>query len=276
MKYHYNDKTVSNELYNAIIKKNNFCIRDTRKNFTRILVDNDKMYFVKTVNVNIIRYQNDSNKDNEIKPTIHFLNSIERYPHYQYLFPKIHIISQSGPFSYYIMSDIRNGDLADLLPILNKRWVCTFLLQSLIALYVLNHKIKLFHNDLYYVDKIRNVMVHKSKKDEAIKSLSIKLGNSDMFVLSKQFCIKIIDFGRSSHVQEFRTTEYHNKYFEHIKYISEPLIYCFFLFKTVGVDQYSMLNQIAKDLNEKVESLREFDERLITIIYEKYSKYIMK
>ena len=276
MKFHYNDKTVSNELYNTIIKKNNNCIRDVRKNFTRILVDNDKMYFVKTVNVNIMRYQNDSGKDNEIKPTIHFLNSIERYPHYQCLFPKVHIISQSGPYSYYIMSDIRNGDLADMLPLLNKRWVCTFLLQSLIGIYILNHKIKLFHNDLYYIDKIRNVMVHKSKKDDAMKPLNIKLGNSDLFVLSKQFCVKIIDFGRASHVQEFRTTEYHKKYFNHIKYISEPLLFCLFLFKTIGVDQYSMLNQISNDLHEKVETLREFDEKLITFIYDKYSKYLMQ
>ena len=174
------------------------------------------------------------------------------------------------------MSDIRNGDLADMLPLLNKRWVCTFLLQSLIGIYILNHKIKLFHNDLYYIDKIRNVMVHKSKKEDAMKPLNIKLGNSDLFVLSKQFCVKIIDFGRASHVQEFRTTEYHKKYFNHIKYISEPLLFCFFLFKTIGVDQYSMLNQIVNDLHEKVETLREFDEKLITVIYEKYSKYLMQ
>lgn len=276
MKFHYNDKTISNELYNTIIKKNNLCIRDVRKNFTRILVDNDKIYFVKTVNTSIIRYQNDTTKDNEVKPTIQFINNIERYPHYQCLFPKIHIISQSNPFSFYIMDDIRNGDLADLLPLLNKRWVCTFLLQSLIGIYILNHKIKLFHNDLYYIDKIRNVMSHKSKKDDAVKSLSVKLGNSDILVLSKQFCVKIIDFGRSSQVQEFRTTEYHKKYFDHIKYISEPLLFTLFLFKTIGVDQYTMLNQIATDLMNKVDGLREFDEKLILIMYEKYSKYLMK
>jgi len=268
MRFHYNNYSLSSETINKIIKKNNSGIdHSQRKNFTRIMLDG-KMYFVKTINVSIKRYSGESNTDNEIKPSIQFVNLINKYNKYSILFSNLHAILQTGYISYYIMDDIKNGDLSDMLPLFNQEWIDHFLLQSLIGIYILNHKIKLFHNDIYYKDVIRNVMVHKNNKMQSDIDIKVTLDNNNICVPIKEYCIKIIDLGRSCKRPEFRTTEYHQKYFPTLKYISEPLLFTYFFFKTMNDDKFDIINKIINNI-ESSKTLKEFDEKFILEIIKK-------
>lgn len=266
MRYHYNDHTLSDENINKIIKKNNVGLDHTQlKNFTRIMLDG-KTYFVKTINIK--RGVGEGMIDNEIKPSIQFVNLIQKYNKYSVLFPHIYAILQMGVISYYIMEDIRIGDLIDMLPLLNKDHINDFLLQSLVGIYVFNHRLKMFHNDIYYRDTIRNVMVHKNSKLSPNNIIQIKLNKSIITIPIKEYCIKIIDFGRSSKIPEFRTTEYHQKYFPQLKYISEVLLFAYFFFKTMNEDISHLINDIIKSI-ENCDSLKEFDEKFIINIIKK-------
>jgi len=272
MNFIYNDNTLNNNKINRIIENNKENIKNVRKNFGIITIEGN-LYFVKTINKKMApTLITNPNNDKEIDPTKQVVNFLADNKKYILLFVNIHIICQKEHNDYYIMDHIKYGDFTNMLPILNSRWKFTLLMQSLSSIFILNHKIKLFHNDLYYDGVIRNVMVDHVEKPY---SFDLNINNVIIALNIKKFCVKMIDFGRCSNKQAFRTLEYHNKHFFNIKYISEPLIFTYFFFKTFGFDEFDMINRIGLDLGNESKTLLEFDSKFILKMYNRYKKYII-
>jgi len=272
MNFVYNDNTLDNAMINRIIGNNKENVKDVRKNFGVVAIES-KLYFVKTINKSApaTLITNPIN-DKEVDPTNKVLKYLAINNEQMPFFVNIHSLSQNNQYDYYIMDYIKYGDLKDMIPIINTKWKFTLLMQSLSSIFVLNHKIKLYHNDLYYIDVIRNVMIDKVDKPHSVE---VNLNNTIITLNVKKFCARMIDFGRCSDKQAFRTTEYHNKYFSSVKYVSEPLIFTYFYFKTMGVDELDTLVKMANIVTKTAKSQIDFDAKFILTIYNKYKKYIM-
>lgn len=272
MNFVYNNNALDNNKFTKIMDNNKENIKEIRKNFCVIIIDN-KLYFVKTINKKcpltpIINLSNDK----EIDPTNQVANFLLTNQKFAPLFVNIYSISQNEHYDYYIMDYIKYGDFSNVLPILNTKWKFSLLMQSLLSIYILNHKIKLFHNDLYYNGVVRNIMVDHV---ETPYSINQSLNNVIITINVRKFCTKMIDFGRCSNKQAFRTTEYHNKHFSQIKYISEPLLFTYFFFKTFGFEEFNMLNQMGSEISKNSSTLIDFDSKFLIKIYNKFKKYIM-
>ena len=123
------------------------------------------------------------------------------------------------------------------------------LLQVLFGLYYLNHILHIYHNDIYYKHKIRNIMVNKIDNP-------ITIEYNDMKITCNNYLSKIIDFGWGNSKPSFRTTEYHDKYFKDNKYISELVIFTFYYLLTIKPkdDKYhGKMLEFIKKIVEKVE-----------------------
>lgn len=272
MNFVYNDNMLDNATINRIITNNKENVTDARKNFGVVAIEN-KLYFVKTINKSAPpTLITNPHNDKEVDPTNKVLSYLANNNNKMPFFVTIHSLSQNSQYDYYIMDYIKHGDFKDIVPILNTKWKFTLLMQSLVSIFILNHKIKLFHNDLYYIDVIRNIMIDKVDKPHMVE---INLNNTIITLNVKKFCARMIDFGRCSDKQAFRTTEYHNKYFSSIKYISEPLIFTYFYFKTMNVDELDTLTKMAALVVKSSKNQIEFDSKFILTIYNKYKKYIM-
>ena len=272
MHFVHNNNILHIDTIIKLINDNKLTVIDIRKNFG-IVTNNNKLYFVKTINKNAPpTLITNPFQDKELDPTkqvVEFLNNNKNYGDF---FVNINTIVQYGNYDCYVMDHIKYGDFSNMLPILNTKWRFSLLMQSLVSIFILNHKIKLFHNDLCYINQIRNIMI-----DHVDKSYSIDVNiNGNKITLNiKKFSAKMIDFGRSSDKQAFRTTQYHTQYFPKIKYVSEPLVFTLFFFKTIGVDELNNLVQMAIEQSRGSSSLLDFDAKFITKIYNKYKKYIM-
>lgn len=270
MNFIYNDNVLD---INKVIDNNKENIKDIRRNFSIITIGNN-IYFVKTINKKISETRTqimNPNSDKEVDPTNQVTTYLSTNHKYEKLFVTIHSISQKDQCDYYVMDYIAYGDFTNMLPVLNSKWKFTLLMQSLASIYILNHKIKLFHNDLYYEGIIRNIMVDKVDKPY---SIDLHINNTQLVLNVKKFCVKMIDFGRCASKQGFRTTEYHSKHFSKIKYVSEPLIFTYFFFKTFGFDEFNMLNHYGLEIEKTVGSLVEFDSKFLLKIHNRYKKYI--
>jgi hypothetical protein len=102
-------------------------------------------------------------------------------------------------------------------------------------LYYLNNVLGIYHNDLYFENDIRNIMIKKNSNKNKIKISNFELEiNNDYPV--------IIDFGIQSKQPKLRTYKfYNNKYVKRtgIKYISEVFIIYYYSFKLYfRIDDY--------------------------------------
>jgi len=172
---------------------------------------------------------------------------------------------------YYCIFEVLMCDLEYILPTINNKYKFLYLLQALFAIYHFNHEIGLFHNDLYYENNIRNIMLYDTYFNTNLthnKKNTISL--NDIIIQIPTYGVKIIDFEWSDHQPQLRTLEYHNKYFIDVNHVSEILIFIYIYFKSFGIDLYENLIKkvnIIKHYDRKI-----FDYKLIQYIYIKYMK----
>jgi hypothetical protein len=253
-------------IYNNNIDTTNICFTQladanigNKKNIVRTIINN-KYYVVK---INNNKYE--AKISGEISKKI--IDMDERF-----LFIKIYSIIECDDKIMYFMEDIKFKELKYMLGLLNKQWKIYFLLQSLIAIYVLNHNLGYYHNDLFFKTEIRNVMID----DIYYKERNIEKYNfENLFTIPiNTYCVKIIDFEWINKEPKLRTLEYHDKYFKKSKYVSEIAIFIYFYFLTVKKDVLKSLLQRIEKIEKIVDNRRDFDKKLIEEMYNLYSKYL--
>ncbi|QKF93529.1 protein kinase [Fadolivirus algeromassiliense] len=262
MKTVYTNNNINQLECQNILNINSKNITSNRKNMVVVPYSKTKTCFVKTID-----RSRESNPKKELDPTLKVINYLKHNTHYNPLFVKINVIKQIDNNDYYLMEYIKFGDLNTLLPILNRRWKYSLLIQSLMSIYILNHKIKLFHNDLYYMDVIRNIMVDQINETNTIK---LEILDHDIAIDISKFCIKMIDFGRCSSKQEFRTTEYHKKYFPDMKHVSELFLFTFIYLKSLGDQSIIDFNEIQNNMAMTTNTLKEFDDNFLLFMCNKF------
>ena len=139
----------------------------------------------------------------------------------KFLFNLPIVSKRCGNYNYYLFEKL-DGDLDKLLK--NEKLTIAIkkniLLQSLVAIYAMNEKMDVYHNDLYYKNKIRNMMYIKIDEDF----------NIGMNVMAKKYLVKIIDFGWMSKGEcEFRSKQYN--FLE--EGCSELIIFTYFYLLTI-------------------------------------------
>jgi hypothetical protein len=185
--------------------------------------------------------------------------------------------------NYYLFYRL-NDDLKNLLiENITKEDKKNILKQCLLATYILNNKLNIYHNDLYYTfkkeNKLGNFMYKKIKKE-------FKVEIDGMKVDVKKYNIKIIDFGQSRSYPYFSTIKYSPP---ELKIVSECFLvgYYFFL-NTFKIENPGELRsffvegglKIIKELEEKDDlNLQNYDKEIINFymknfddIYTYYNK----
>ena len=137
------------------------------------------------------------------------------------LFVNILQIKKCGEYNYYLLDKYIDDINGSFLLKINKHYQKNLLFQVLFAILYMNHEIKVFHNDLYYKTHIRNVMYTTIDNP-------LKLNLYGIDIKCEKYLCKIIDFGWAQNIPGFRTTEYHKKYFNKNKIISEIVIFSYF------------------------------------------------
>lgn len=178
--------------------------------------------------------------------------------------------------NHYLMKRL-DGDLIKLIFSGKKIDFKNILLQLLIGVYILNHKLKLYHNDLFNKGKIRNIMyIENNDKNLIYENNFIK------FKIGK-YIVKIIDFGQSSKTLNLRILKYKERYFKELKLTSEVLLTIHYYFQSiyfVNNDNYNekleeMTLKLGKRLEKKSEyNLKIFDQLVIKYIKNNFNKYM--
>jgi hypothetical protein len=141
-----------------------------------------------------------------------------------------------------------------------------YTIELCLTLYYLNHKLKIFHNDLIFENNLRNIMIDYNEKKIDIEISLFKYSTNSNHIV-------IIDFGQSSYKPRLRTYKfYYNKYKKSdYKYISEVFIMYYYFYK--------FHNKIDDCWNEKYDELynnflsntsnsSEFDRNIIKLLFE--------
>ena len=198
-------------------------------------------------------------KNKEIQNILYLKNYIKD----NIFFVQIYVIFNNKEDNFIIMEKL-NIDFDYLLYSFSKKYLNLFLVQCLVSIYLLNHKFKLYHNDLYFDFRIRNIMLYQNNSTD-LKNYNFY----NMKISLKHFYIKIIDFEWADKTPGFRTTEYYKKYFSHIPFISEVMIFIHFYYLTINKNYLYKLNKIIKNIiNEnKNINLKKFDYKLIEYFY---------
>ena len=178
--------------------------------------------------------------------------------------------------NYYLMKKL-DGDLINLLHSDKKLNLKNILLQLLVGVYILNHKIKLYHNDLFFEGKTRNVMyVSNNNKNIIYENNFIKLKIRD-------YLIKIIDFGHSNKEPNLRTLQYKNQYFKELKLTSEVLLNMHYYFQSLYLKNnnayYEKLEEKTLKLGKRLEkksnyNLKIFDQLVIKYIKNNFKEFL--
>lgn len=172
---------------------------------------------------------------------------------YRELFSLPHLIKRCGKYNYYLF-DKMDGDLNLLIPEISKTQQKNVLLQCLIAIYIMNHKLKINHNDLFYKRRIINVMYVELDEPYYI-------GHG---VEAKKYLVKIIDFGHAnSGALEFRNKDYKISDID-----SEPLIFINFFFKTIFGSHIGLEDELAKHYTNDMD-LIEYIKKDFNRLYKK-------
>ena len=121
------------------------------------------------------------------------------------------------------------------------------LFQVLFTIYDMNYYNKLFFNDIYYKENIRNIMIiNNSNKRNIEYNFN---DNIKIIIPINKYQIKFIDYGKINTYPEFRTTEYMEKYFNNLyneKIISETILFTFIYFINCDLDKNNLLLLINK------------------------------
>lgn len=178
--------------------------------------------------------------------------------------------------NHYLMKRL-DEDLIKLIFSGKKLDFKNILLQLLIGVYILNHKLKLYHNDLFYKGKIKNIMyIENNDKNLIYENNFIK------FKIGK-YIVKIIDFGQSSKTPKLYTLRYKERYFKELKLTSEVLLTMYYYFQNiyfVNNDNYNeKLEEITLKLGKRLEkkseyNLKIFDQLVIKYIKNNFNKYM--
>lgn len=189
----------------------------------------------------------------------------------KYLFVNIRSIIKCDHEYLYIMDNICMPELRFIMPILNNQWRIRFLLQSLVSIYLLNHTIGYYHNDLYFKGNVRNIMVDcyypKDKTDWGCVFYGLTIPTD-------KYYIRMIDYGWSSKEPGKRTSEYHEKYFPEISYVSEVLLFSYIYFYNSNPKISENIKSAAIKIMYDTSDRKSFDRRIIKLIYSSYNKYL--
>ena len=92
----------------------------------------------------------------------------------------------------YCILEVLSLDLRYTVTTINNKYKFIYLLQSLFAIYHLNHICNLYHNDLYYNNEIINIMLYDTYfvKQKNITNILF----NDLTIEIPTYGIKIIDF----------------------------------------------------------------------------------
>jgi hypothetical protein len=190
--------------------------------------------------------------------------------------PHIHMKTCKDGSNYYLMKKL-DGNLIDLTYSNEKMDLKNMLFQFLSGVYILNHKIKLYHNDLFHKGKIRNSMyIENDDKNLIYENNFIK------FKIGKHL-VKIIDFGKSNKKPKFMTLIYKNKYFKELKLTSEVFLSMYYYFESLNLKNNDSYNQKLEEkvlnLGKKLEkksnyNLKIFDQMVIKYIKNNFNSYL--
>jgi hypothetical protein len=225
------------------------------------IVENVKIYhIVYGKKLYVLKYI----KNEEVEITIEILNDTHQFKLY---FINIYAIFKCNDNVLCIMENLMN-DLGYMIGTFNSKHKFLYLLHCLFAIYHLNNNLNIYHNDIYFKNEIRNVMLYDAYRKYNNKLITL----NDLIIPIPGYSIKIIDYGWASHEPGLRTLEYHNMYFLNCKYISEVLLFIYFYFKQLKIDLQNILIEKSNKISNRVTNKKEFDYELIKLIHKKYVK----
>lgn len=224
---------------------------------------NNKLYILKTTPskyIDITEYEN-------IVKIYKTLNENEKR-----LFSNVYMIYKCDDKNIHFIMDYYKYTLYELKD--NKHIFLSLIIQTMIAYYILNNTLGLYHNDIAIISNksfensnylLKNILVSDTDITEYKNySLDIKVDTNNYF-------IKMIDFKALNHRPLSTTFLLHEMYFKNIPYISEVILSSFILLSYISPKKevaYIINNIVKKILNDGVESRKEFDEQYIKIIYD--------
>ena len=154
----------------------------------------------------------------------------------------------------------------DFLHTLDKREVNSILFQVLINIYETNHCFSIYFNDLYWRDKVKNVMVIKNNSPFQLDykiNINDNTNTNEEFNISidvNQYKIVFIDYGYIKTIPELHTPKYMKKYFNRLNEIgitSEILLYTFFFYLTIYGESHK--SNILDNLNNLIDQIIDLD-----------------
>jgi hypothetical protein len=246
-----------------------------KNNIPSNICKKEKTFFAKAGSGNLVYIVDDTiikvfdKKDNEIDNYLRYIETCKNTLLKQHL-TYFDFIAICPDKKYIIGMQKNDHDLTKdfLRTISNKIQVC-LLYQCLLTIYTFNHTCKIFFNDIYLQNTIRNVMVNR-------ENTSI---HSFINVPKCGYSIKFIDYGHISTEPKLRTLQYILKYFPILKQsniYSEVVLFTFFYGIALGYkkkDLLIILNNVIKQI--KTKNSKKFDEMFIKFIY-KNNIYINK
>lgn len=168
-------------------------------------------------------------------------------------------------FYVYLFEKIDYDLTYNFLKKLNNYYYKNILKQVIFIVYFLNHKLNIFHNDLFLLSQIRNIMINKNK-------IKYKLKLEDKTVEVDKYKVVLIDFGLFNKESTFKNKEFYIKknikYFCIFEIISELFIVLFLLLK----NYYKNININFKNLyyyfydKIKIKNLKNFDNYIFNNI----------
>tara|TARA_R110002110_G_scaffold62474_1_gene174341 strand:+ start:89 stop:865 length:777 start_codon:yes stop_codon:yes gene_type:complete len=168
-------------------------------------------------------------------------------------------------FTYFLFNRLKDDLDILLLENIKKEDKRNILMQCLLATYVLNNKLKIFHNDLYMRDKLRNFMYKKNKRNFNVEIDGMK-------VTVGKYNVKIIDFNTSKDHPAHFTTAYHPP---ELKIISECFLVGYYFFRnTFKIENTEELKSFLVEGGLKIIEKLEREKDELTL--ENYDREIIK
>jgi len=244
-----------------------------QKSFDIIQINNIN-YFIKL-----------NNSQQELDATLDIVTKIKTIKE-KFLFINIRGIVECNKNILYISDKIAYNDIRYMVSMFNKKYRAIFLMQSLVSIYILNHIIGYYHNDIHGVDNVANIMIDDIYADR--KKIPITFEFEGMKIPSYVNCIKMIDFEKASSESDNKNNDAMKMYFPDMPYVSEPLLFTYFYFVNYDNDYNNKLsntqknpkkyhvaiNKIAMNIVNKANNRKDFDLLFIKRIYKSFSKYL--
>lgn len=147
------------------------------------------------------------------------------------------------------------------------KWI-DYTIEICLTLFYLNHKLKIYHNDLIYKNNYRNIMIDYNQNKTDIEIDLFKYSTNSNHIV-------IIDFGHSHYKPKLRTFKfYNNKYKKNVmeyKYISEIFIIYYYFYKFHNrIDDYwdEKYDELYIEFETKSTSFENFDSNIIEKLFD--------